>query len=215
MFALAHFSRVCSHQPDALTGSHGDTQISKTKHRLPSRKKETRRAHTYTNAYGKTGIHYQSRVAQSGCGMSGWAANVNGCLSYIACSYQSEPKWWVCAFALSGGLPVINLVTVWWMWVRLHFRLRASAAGCDVSVLEITAVVYLKCVSIWCSVTWGDFRIFCLRVNFSFHSILKMYENTICTNSDTRIPAAGCTPWIEMLPYIPLHTFVYTHTHLC
>ncbi len=63
--------------------------------------------------------------------------------SHILRAATSQLKWWLCAFTLSGGLPVINLVTVWWMRVSLTSfwggeALEASAAGCDDSVFEFS-----------------------------------------------------------------------------
>lgn len=56
--------------------------------------------------------------------------------SHILHAATSQLKWWLCAFTLSGGLPAINLVTVWWMRVSSASIwggevLDASAAGYD------------------------------------------------------------------------------------
>lgn len=56
--------------------------------------------------------------------------------SHILHAATSQLKWWLCAFTLSGGLPVINSVMVWWMRVSLTSFwggevLEAFAAGYD------------------------------------------------------------------------------------
>lgn len=63
--------------------------------------------------------------------------------SHIVHAATSQLKWWLCAFTLSGRLPVINLVTVWWMQVCLTSFwggevLKASEAGDDDFVFEFS-----------------------------------------------------------------------------
>lgn len=72
------------------------------------------------------GIHYHSGVAHRDYEL--WGVWVDGVLIWMDASHiphaaASQLKWWLCAFTLSGELPAINLVTVWWMQFQYDFIL--------------------------------------------------------------------------------------------
>lgn len=76
--------------------------------------------------------------------MSGWGANVNGCLSYTACSYQPTEVMTLCIHAERRtscdqlGYGVMNASRFDFILGRRGEALEASAAGHDDFVFEFS-----------------------------------------------------------------------------